>query len=161
MKALTLTLVSAFALIVIIGAAAARSTQARDKTTMELGNFSVSLTVKDIRASKAFYEKLDFKEVAGKLEQNWIVLQNGNARIGLFQGMFDKNIMTFNPGWTKDKETMKDFQDVREIQRTLKTRGLTMVLEADEKTEGPASFMVTDPDGNTLLFDQHVPSPKR
>ena len=161
MKALTLTLVSAFALIVIIGAAAARSTQARDKTTMELGNFSVSLTVKDIRASKAFYEKLDFKEVAGKLEQNWIVLQNGDARIGLFQGMFDKNIMTFNPGWTKDKETMKDFQDVREIQRTLKTRGLTMVLEADEKTEGPASFMVTDPDGNTLLFDQHVPSPKR
>ena len=161
MKALTLTLVSAFALIVIIGAAAARSTQARDKTTMELGNFSVSLTVKDIRASKAFYEKLDFKEVAGKLEQNWIVLRNGNARIGLFQGMFDKNIMTFNPGWTKDKETMKDFQDVREIQRTLKTRGLTMVLEADEKTEGPASFMVTDPDGNTLLFDQHVPSPKR
>ena len=160
MKALTLTLVSAFALIVIIGAAAARSTQARDKRTMELGNFSVSLTVKDIRASKAFYEKLDFKEVAGKLEQNWIVLQNGNARIGLFQGMFDKNIMTFNPGWTKDKETMKDFQDVRELQRTLKARGLTMALEADEKTEGPASFMVTDPDGNTLLFDQHVPSPK-
>ena len=128
---------------------------------MELGNFSVSLTVKDIKTAKAFYEKLDFKEVAGKLEQNWIVLQNGNARIGLFQGMFDKNIMTFNPGWTKDKETMSDFQDVRELQRTLKARGITMTTEADEATDGPAYFMVADPDGNTLLFDQHVPSPKR
>ena len=128
---------------------------------MELGAFSVSLAVKDIEASKAFYEKLDFKEVGGKLEENWIVLQNGNARIGLFQGMFDKNIMTFNPGWTKDKETLKDFQDVRELQRTLKARGITMAPEADETTEGPTHFMVTDPDGNTLLFDQHVPSPKR
>jgi len=128
---------------------------------MELGNFSVSLTVKDIKASKAFYEKLDFKEIGGKLEENWIVLQNGNARIGLFQGMFDKNLMTFNPGWTKDRETLKDFQDVRELQRTLKTRGITMTTEADETTEGPAHFVVTDPDGNTLLFDQHVPSPKR
>ena len=128
---------------------------------MELGNFSVSLTVKDIKAAKAFYEKLDFTEVAGKLEEKWIVLQNGNARIGLFQGMFDKNIMTFNPGWTKDKETLTDFQDVRELQRTLKARGLTMATEADETTEGPAYFMVTDPDGNTLLVDQHVPSPKR
>ena len=128
---------------------------------MELGNFSVSLTVKDIEASKAFYEKLDFREVGGKLEENWIVLQNGNTTIGLFQGMFDKNLMTFNPGWTKDKETLKDFQDVRELQRTLKTRGITMTTEADETTEGPAHFVVTDPDGNTLLFDQHVPSPKR
>ncbi|MCP4004235.1 MAG: VOC family protein [bacterium] len=128
---------------------------------MELGNFSVSLTVKDIKASKAFYEKLGFKEVGGKLEENWIVLQNGNARIGLFQGMFDKNLMTFNPGWTRDRETLKDFQDVRELQRTLKTRGITMTTEADETTEGPAHFVITDPDGNTLLFDQHVPSPKR
>lgn len=132
---------------------------------MDLGNFSVSLAVKDIKASKAFYEKLDFKEVGGKLEDNWIVLQNGNARIGLFQGMFDKNIMTFNPGWSGkeggEKETLKDFQDVRELQHTFKARGLTMAPEADETTEGPAYFMVTDPDGNTLLFDQHVPSPKR
>ena len=128
---------------------------------MELGNFSVSLAVKDIKASLAFYEKLGFKEVAGKLEQKWIVLQNGNARIGLFQGMFDKNIMTFNPGWTKDKETLKDFQDVRELQRTFKARGLAIAPEADEKTEGPAYFQITDPDGNTILFDQHVPSPKR
>jgi catechol 2,3-dioxygenase-like lactoylglutathione lyase family enzyme len=128
---------------------------------MDLGNFSVSLAVKDIKASKAFYEKLDFKEVAGNIDQRWIVLQNGNARIGLFQGMFDKNIMTFNPGWTKDKETMTDFPDVRELQRTFKARGLTLAPEADESTTGPGYFQVTDPDGNTLLFDQHVPSPKR
>lgn len=128
---------------------------------MELGNFSVSLAVKDIHASKAFYEKLDFKEVAGNIDQKWIVLQNGNARIGLFQGMFDKNIMTFNPGWSADKETLTEFDDVRELQRAFKARGLTMAPEADETTEGPAYFMVADPDGNTLLFDQHVPSPKR
>ena len=163
MKALnfTFTLAGALALIAIVGATTAPSTQANEKKTMDLGNFSVSLNVKDIKASKAFYEKLDFKEVAGKLEQNWIVLQSGNARIGLFQGMFDKNIMTFNPGWTKDKETLKEFQDVRELQRTLKARGLTITPEADETTEGPAYFKVIDPDGNTLLFDQHVPNPKR
>ena len=166
MKALNFTraLAGALASITIVtaaGTAAAQSTPANENKAMDLGNFSVSLNVKDIKASKAFYEKLDFKVVAGKLEQNWIVLQSGNARIGLFQGMFDKNIMTFNPGWTKDKETLKDFQDVRELQRTLKARGLTIAPEADEKTEGPAYFKVTDPDGNTLLFDQHVPSPKR
>ena len=166
MKALNFTraLAGAVASITIVtaaGTAAAQSTPASEKKPMDLGNFSVSLNVKDIKASKAFYEKLDFKMVAGKLEQNWIVLQSGNARIGLFQGMFDKNIMTFNPGWTKDKETLKDFQDVRELQRTLKARGLTIAPEADEKTEGPAYFKLTDPDGNTLLFDQHVPSPKR
>ena len=166
MKALNFTraLAGALASITIVtaaGTAAAQSTPASEKKPMDLGNFSVSLNVKDIKASKAFYEKLDFKMVAGKLEQNWIVLQSGNARIGLFQGMFDKNIMTFNPGWTKDKETLKDFQDVRELQRTLKARGLTIAPEADEKTEGPAYFKLTDPDGNTLLFDQHVPSPKR
>ncbi len=158
----TRTFIGALALIAIAATAAAQSTPAAEKKPMDLGNFSVSLNVKDIKASMAFYEKLDFKVVAGKLEQKWIVLQNGNARIGLFQGMFDKNIMTFNPGWTKDKETMKEFQDVREIQRTLKARGITTIApEADEKTEGPAYFKVTDPDGNALLFDQHVPSPKR
>ena len=167
MKALTFarTLVGTLASIAIVataGTTAAPSPPASENKAMDLGNFSVSLNVKDIKASKAFYEKLDFKVVAGKLEQNWIVLQSGNARIGLFQGMFDKNIMTFNPGWTKDKETMKDFQDVRELQRALKARGITTIApEADEKTEGPAYFKVTDPDGNTLLFDQHVPSPKR
>ena len=161
MKALTRTLAGALASIAIVATTTTPSAETKEKKGMELGNFSVSLTVKDIKASKAFYEKLDFKEVGGKLEENWIVLQNGNARIGLFQGMFDKNIMTFNPGWTKDKESLKDFQDVRELQRTLKARGITMAPEADETTEGPAHFMVTDPDGNPLLFDQHVPSPKR
>jgi catechol 2,3-dioxygenase-like lactoylglutathione lyase family enzyme len=162
MKVLTFTLTAALASVAIVAAVAAQSTPASEKKPMYLGNFSVSLNVKDIKASMAFYEKLDFKVVAGKLEQKWIVLQNGNARIGLFQGMFDKNIMTFNPGWNKDKETLEDFQDVREIQRTLKARGITTIApEADEKTEGPAYFKVTDPDGNALLFDQHVPSPKR
>ncbi len=165
MKVLTFTLrfataLASIAIVATVGTVAAQSTPATEKKAMDLGNFSVSLNVKDIKASMAFYEKLDFKVVAGKLEQKWIVLQSGNARIGLFQGMFDKNIMTFNPGWTKDKETMKDFQDVRELQRTLKARGLTMAPEADEKTEGPAYFKVTDPDGNAILFDQHVPSPK-
>jgi len=154
-------LVGAMALIGTVGASTAQSTQAAEKKTLELGNFSVSLAVKDIKASMAFYQKLDFKQVGGKLEQNWVVLQNGTARIGLFQGMFDKNILTFNPGWTKDKETLTDFQDVRELQLALKARGLTMTTEADVTTEGPAHFKVTDPDGNTLLFDQHVSSPNR
>ena len=131
---LTLTLAGAMASIAIAGTAAIPSTPANERKPMDLGNFSVSLTVKDIKASKVFYEKLDFKVVAGKLEQNWIVLQSGDARIGLFQGMFDKNIMTFNPGWTKDKETLTDFQDVRELQRTFKARGLTIAPEANEAT---------------------------
>lgn len=139
----------------------AASTQATEIKPMDLGNFSVSLAVKDIHASKAFYEKLGFTEVSGKLEQNWIVMQSGNARIGLFQGMFDKNLMTFNPGWTKDKQTLADFPDIRELQRTFMERGITPVPAADENTTGPAFFMVKDPDGNTLLFDQHVASPKR
>ena len=134
----------------------AASTQATENKPMDLGNFSVSLAVKDIKASKAFYEKLGFTEVSGKLEQNWIVLQSGYARIGLFQGMFDKNLMTFNPGWTKDKETLTDFADVRDLQRTFKERGITPAPAADESTTGPAYFMIKDPDGNTLLFDQHV-----
>jgi len=142
-------------------AAFASTPIAQESKTMELGNFSVSLAVKDIRASLAFYEKLGFKPVGGKLEQNWIVLQNGSARIGLFQGMFPKNLMTFNPGWGPDRQTLTRFQDVRELQRTLKASGVKMVVEADESTQGPAHFMVTDPDGNPLLFDQHVPAPAR
>jgi predicted lactoylglutathione lyase len=160
MKAFPLAF-AVMALVAIAGEAAAQAAQATDKKTMELGNFSVSLAVKDIRASKAFYEKFDFVEVGGKLEQNWLVLQNGNVRIGLFQGMFNKNIMTFNPGWTKNKETLPDFQDVRELQRVLKSRGLTPSTQADENSEGPANFTITDPDGNMLLFDQHVARPKR
>jgi catechol 2,3-dioxygenase-like lactoylglutathione lyase family enzyme len=157
----TLTLAGALALTAIAGATANQSTQAKEQASMELGVFSVSLAVKDIQASKAFYEKLDFKEVGGVLEQNWVVLQNGTTTIGLFQGMFEGNILTFNPGWTKDKQALPDFLDVRELQALLKERGVTMVTEADESTDGPASFVTADPDGNTIYFDQHVPRPTR
>jgi len=135
--------------------------QDKQATTVQLGNFSISLAVKDIQASKAFYEKLDFKEVGGDIEQKWIVLQNGTTKIGLFQGMFEKNSLTFNPGWNDKKETLKDFQDVRELQRTLKARGVKLQREADETTDGPDYFTLADPDGNPILVDQHVPKPKR
>lgn len=148
-------------LIALVAATFVSFTSAQEIKAMELGNFSVSLAVKDIKASLAFYEKLGFKPVGGKLEQNWIVLQNGSTKIGLFQGMFPKNLMTFNPGWSQDRMALERFQDVRELQRALKARGLTMPVEADESTQGPAHFVVTDPDGNDLLFDQHVASPKK
>jgi len=135
--------------------------QVKSAEPVQLGNFSISLAVKDIKASKAFYEKLDFKQVNGKIEQNWVVLQNGTTTIGLFQGMFKKNSLTFNPGWTPMKETLKEFQDVRELQHTLKERGVKLQVEADEKTDGPAYFTLVDPDGNPILVDQHVPKPKR
>jgi lactoylglutathione lyase len=123
---------------------------------MELGAFSASLAVKDIRASKAFYEKLGFKAFGGELEQNWLILKNGDHVIGLFQGMFDRNILTFNPGWDQNAKKLKSFVDVRELQRRLKAQGVKLASEADESTKGPASFMVVDPDGNPILFDQHV-----
>ena len=123
---------------------------------MKLGAFSVSLTVKDIEASKLFYEKLGFKVFAGNQSQNWLILKNGDHAIGLFQGMFDKNILTFNPGWNSDAQQLEEFTDVRELQRQLKERGVTLMAEADESSAGPASFMVVDPDGNTILVDQHV-----
>ncbi len=157
----TLAVACGLALATFAGTSWSQSTAPRQKEAMQLGVFSVSLTVKDIKASKAFYEKLDFKEVGGKLEQNWLILQNGTTTIGLFQGMFEKNIMTFNPGWTTDQETLEEFQDVRELQRTLKERGLKLSTEADESSKGPASFVLVDPDGNSILVDQHVPSPKR
>ena len=123
---------------------------------MKLGAFSNSLAVKDLDKSRTFYEKLGFEVVGGDAAQNWIILQNSEkATIGLFQGMFDKNIMTFNPGWTSDKEELDTFTDVREIQRILKTRGLEFESSADESTTGPASFVVVDPDGNAILVDQH------
>ena len=162
MKALTLlALAGALATTAIASATTTHPGRLEEKTAMELGTFSVSLSVKDIQASKAFYEKLGFEEVGGKLEQNWIILQNGSATVGLFHGMFEGNVMTFNPGWTRDQETLKDFQDVRELQSTLKERGITITTEADESTDGPASFILADPDGNTIYVDQHVPSPKR
>ena len=123
---------------------------------MELGNFSTSLTVKDLEASKLFYEKLGFVVFTGDQSQNWLILKNGSSTIGLFQGMFDKNILTFNPGWNSDAQQLNEFTDVRELQRQLKERGIAFVVEADESSTGPASFMVVDPDGNTILVDQHV-----
>ena len=135
--------------------------QAKKDDPVQLGNFCLSLNVKDIKASKAFYEKLDFKQVSGQLEQNWVVLQNGTTKIGLFQGMLEKNSLTFNPGWDHERKTPKDFQDVRELQRILKERGLKLKTEADESKDGPASFTLVDPDGNPTLVDQHVPKPSR
>ncbi|NUO83787.1 VOC family protein [candidate division KSB1 bacterium] len=123
---------------------------------MELGTFSVSLAVKDIAASKLFYEKLGFAVFAGDQSQNWLIMKNGAHAIGLFQGMFDKNILTFNPGWNSEAQPLKQFTDVRELQRQLKNRGINMLSEADESSSGPASFVIVDPDGNTILFDQHV-----
>jgi lactoylglutathione lyase len=123
---------------------------------MDLGNFSVSLAVKDIEASKLFYEKLGFTVFAGDQSQNWLIMKNGDHNIGLFQGMFDRNILTFNPGWDRNAQQLGEFTDVRELQRVLKGRGVEMVAEADENTTGPASFMVLDPDGNMILVDQHV-----
>ena len=123
---------------------------------MELGNFSISLAVKDIEASKRFYEKLGFAVFGGDQFRNWLIMKNGDHVIGLFQGMFEKNILTFNPGWNSDAKPLGKFTDVRELQRQLKERGVTMLSEADEGSSGPASFMVSDPDGNTILVDQHV-----
>ena len=123
---------------------------------MELGAFSISLAVKDIHASKAFYEKLGFKEFGGDISQNWLILKNGDHIIGLFQGMFEKNILTFNPGWDQDAQKLDTFTDVREVQRQLKEQGLEFATEADENTTGPASVVIVDPDGNPVLLDQHV-----
>lgn len=123
---------------------------------MNLGAFSISLTVKDIEASKAFYEKLGFKSLGGDLAQNWLILKNGDHVIGLFQGMFEKNILTFNPGWDQNAQKLDSFTDVRELQRALKAQGIKFEVEADESTSGPASFVIVDPDGNPILVDQHV-----
>ena len=128
---------------------------------MRLGNFSVSLAVKDLPASRAFYEKLGFKMVSGDPSKNWVVLQNDATTIGLFQGMFPKNMLTFNPGWDSNKAALSDFEDVRDLQKTLKSRGLTPDPAVDESTNGPAYLMLIDPDGNPILIDQHVPSPKQ
>ena len=123
---------------------------------MELGAFSVSLTVQDIEASRLFYEKLGFTTFGGDQSQNWLILKNGDHVIGLFQGMFENNLLTFNPGWDQDAKPLAAFTDIRELQRQLKGQGVSMLSEADETTTGPASFMIADPDGNTILVDQHV-----
>ena len=126
---------------------------------MQLGNFSISLAVKDIAVSLAFYQKLGFTIIGGDQQQNWLVLKNGNTKIGLFQEMFEGNILTFNPGWDDNANTLTDFTDVRDLQRELKKHGLPFLSQADETTTGPASFILKDPDGNQIMVDQHVDSP--
>lgn len=123
---------------------------------MQLGAFSVSLAVKDLKASVAFYEKLGFTHHVGDMAQNWLVMKNGDAVIGLFQGMFEKNSLTFNPGWNQAAQAVAPFTDVREIQKQLRADGAEFVAEADETTTGPASFVVLDPDANPIIVDQHV-----
>ena len=123
---------------------------------MELGAFSISLAVEDLEASRDFYEKFGFEVVGGDSSQNWQILRNGDHTIGLFQGMFEQNILTFNPGWDRNANPLDTFTDVRELQRRLKERGVRLVNEADENSTGPASFVALDPDGNPILVDQHV-----
>jgi catechol 2,3-dioxygenase-like lactoylglutathione lyase family enzyme len=123
---------------------------------MKLGAFSISLNVKDIRASQVFYENLGFTTFGGNIEQNWLILKNGNSLIGLFQGMFEGNIITFNPGWDENAQTLPDYDDVRTIQKHLKSKGIALATEADESTNGPAHLVVIDPDGNSILIDQHI-----
>jgi len=127
----------------------------KNKENIKLGAFSMSLNVKDLEKSKEFYTKLGFKVFGGGLEQNYLIMQNENALIGLFQGMFEGNILTFNPGWNEDAENLEQFDDVREIQQELKRKEIKLMSEADEATSGPASIMLTDPDGNMILIDQH------
>lgn len=122
---------------------------------MKLGAFSVSLNVKDLNTSKTFYETLGFTVFGGSMEQSYLIMKNGNALIGLFQGMFESNVLTFNPGWNENAKNLDNFDDVRDIQKHLKNNGLTLVSEADESTEGPGNLMLTDPDGNLIMLDQH------
>ncbi len=123
---------------------------------MQLGLFSLSLTVKDLQISKTFYEKLGFEVYGGHEDQGWLILKNGQTIIGIFEGLFDKNMLTFNPGWDAETNTLETFTDVRDIQKSLKENGVELATQADETTTGPASFIVIDPDGNPILIDQHV-----
>src|SRR6516164_9472107 len=134
-----------------------RSTFTIGGMNMRLGNFSVSLAVQDLPRSRAFYEKLGFRAVFGDAASNWLILQNETCTIGLFQGMLEKNTLTFNPGWDRAGNTLPDFDDVRDIQKSLKGQGLPLVMQADESSTGPASLILLDPDGNPILIDQHVP----
>lgn len=122
---------------------------------MKLGAFSVSLAVKDIIKSKEFYENIGFSVFHGEIEQNWLIMKNGDTVIGLFQGMFEKNILTFNPGWDQDATNIDNFDDVRKLQKSFKEKGIKFDVELDENSTGPASFVISDPDGNPILFDQH------
>jgi len=157
----TLGVACCLALVAFAGSPQDEPSGPPEREAMPLGAFSASLAVKDIEASIAFYEKLGFSNVGGKLEQNWVILRNGTTTIGLFQGMFEENILTFNPGWNAEAKPLEEFQDVREIQAHLKERGVKLIAEADPEGAGPASLVLADPDGNTILIDQHVPRPKR
>lgn len=128
---------------------------------MKLGAFSVSLSVKDLKTSKTFYEKLGFDVFAGEMDKNYLIMKNGTTLIGIFQGMFDKNILTFNPGWDDNAQNLDAFTDIRDIQKKLKAKGIKIDMEADENTSGPASAMITDPDGNQILLDQHTEAPEK
>jgi len=157
----TLLPVLALVLALASGQASGTTEPPQDPATdrrpnMELGAFSISLAVKDLDASRAFYGALGFEEIGGDAAQNWLIFRNGTTTIGLFQGMFERNIMTFNPGWDANAKPLDGFTDVREIQRRLKAAGLELTSEADEATSGPASLTLVDPDGNPVLFDQHV-----
>lgn len=134
---------------------AVESAQSVSSDHLKLGAFSISLSVKDLQASREFYEKLGFTAFGGSMEQNYLIMKNGNALIGLFQGMFEGNILTFNPGWDENARNLEDFDDIRDIQKRLKASGLTLMSEADENSTGPASLMLADPDGNLILLDQH------
>lgn len=141
---------------IAVGSAASSANFQPKENPMNLGNFSLSLSVKDLEASRRFYEKLGFTVFAGNAAQKWLIVKNGDHVIGLFQGMFERNMLTFNPGWDGNAQKLHTFTDVRELQRQLKSKGVVLQTEADEKSSGPASFIVVDPDGNPILFDQHV-----
>jgi catechol 2,3-dioxygenase-like lactoylglutathione lyase family enzyme len=157
--ATSLAVVVAAVCVAIDEASPFQAAKAERKGTLDLGNFSVSLAVKDLAASRAFYEKLGFQAIFGDASKNWLILRNGAGTIGLFQGMFEKNTLTFNPGWDTSGKPLEKFQDVREIQRALKALGLKPTVEADEASKGPAFLLLADPDGNPILLDQHVPRP--
>ena len=156
--------INALCLLVVLAACATDPVSSADDSSspansLDLGNFSVSLTVKDLAASRAFYEKLGFVMFADTTAQNYLILQNGTTTVGLFQGMFEKNMLTFNPGWTNKAQPLESFADVRDIQQTLVSRGIQPLVRADEASSGPASLVLVDPDGNPILIDQHVPRP--
>ena len=150
-----LLLVALLGVIQVGGIAATRFAKLQEDQKMELGAFSVSLSVKDIAVSRAFYEALGFAEAGGNQSQNWLILRNGTTTIGLFQGMFEGNLMTFNPGWNAEAKDLEEFTDIRELQRQLLESGIELTTQADESTTGPASLTLVDPDGNAILIDQH------
>ncbi len=151
---------AALAPVLVPAGPRADDTSTKEPSAMSLGAFSVSLTVRDLAASRDFYEKLGFAVAGGEFEQNWLILRNGTTTIGLFQGMFERNMMTFNPGWGPQAQPLDGpFEDVRAIQARLQDRGLELTVTADPDSDGPAHLMLADPDGNPILLDQHVPKP--